>query len=184
MKPKKNRAAAAALLAALLAGALAACASFQTIEVTRPPSRAVYGQGEDFDKTGMVVGGVTKKGEIKPIPDSRVQISGYDKSRPGVQTVTVAYRDTQTTIQVEVVPVQSVGIENAPPRVKQYENITGLTARVDYGGRLPAAAVGAGSPHLFRLQPGCARQADRYCRVLRQDRRVYRNRGGNEPPGD
>jgi hypothetical protein len=44
---------------------------------------------------------------------------------------------------VEVVPVASISIENAPSLVKQYENITGLTARVDYGGRVPAVSVGA-----------------------------------------
>ncbi|MDR2072671.1 MAG: bacterial Ig-like domain-containing protein [Spirochaetaceae bacterium] len=129
----------------LLAIALAGCASFQSIKVTKPPNRMVYGQGQEFDRTGMEVGGVTKKGEVKPVSDSRIKISGYDKAGSGVQTVTIAYGKTQTTIEVEVVPVRSIGIERAPSLVKQYENITGLTVRVDYGGRVPAASVEAGA---------------------------------------
>jgi hypothetical protein len=134
-------------LCAIIIGAitgLAACVSFQSIEVTRPPNRTVYGQGQDFDKTGMEVSGLTTKGEIKPVPDSRILISGYDKTRPGVQTVFVTYnKDTQTSIEVEVVPVRSISIEKAPSLVRQYENITGLAARVDYGGRVPAVSVEA-----------------------------------------
>jgi hypothetical protein len=129
---------------ALTALAAAGCVSFQSIEVTRPPDRRVYGQGQDFDKTGMEVSGITKKGEIKPVPDSRIHVRGYDKTRPGVQAVSIVYNeDTQTSIEVEVVPVRSISVENAPSLVRQYESITGLTVRVDYGGRVPAAIVGA-----------------------------------------
>ncbi|MDR2028762.1 MAG: bacterial Ig-like domain-containing protein, partial [Treponema sp.] len=130
---------------AIPAMVLAGCVSFRSIEITRPPNRMVYGQGQEFDRTGMEVGGITKKGELKPVSDSRIRISGYDKARPGVQAVTIAYRKTQTTIEVEVVPVRSISIEKAPSLVKQYENITGLTVRVDYGDRVPAASVGAGA---------------------------------------
>jgi hypothetical protein len=122
---------------------LAGCVSFQFIEVSRLPNRTVYGQGQEFDRTGMEVSGVTKKGEVKPVSNSRIQIRGYDKSRPGIQTVTITYRDTQAAIEVEVVPVESISIEKAPSLVKQHEGITGLTALANYGGRVPAAGVGA-----------------------------------------
>ncbi|MDR2375656.1 MAG: bacterial Ig-like domain-containing protein [Treponema sp.] len=122
----------------------AGCVSFQSIEVIRPPNRTIYGQGQEFDRSGMVVNGITRKGEIKLVPDSRIRVSGYDKTMPGVQIVFVTYnKDTQTSIEVEVVPVQSISIESAPYLIKQYESITGLTVQVDYGGRVPASTVGA-----------------------------------------
>jgi hypothetical protein len=121
---------------------LAACVSFQYIDITRRPNRVVYGQGQDFDMTGMEVSGVTKKGEIKPVPNSRVRVSGYDKTIPGVQVVFITHRDTQTSIEVEVVPVRSISIEKAPSLVRQYDSITEITARVDYGGLVPAVSVG------------------------------------------
>ena len=122
---------------------LAGCASFESITIINPPGRTVYGQGEEFDKSGMEVGGVTKKGEVKPVADSRIRISGYDRNKPGMQTVFIIHKNTQTALEVEVVPVQAISIEKAPSFVKQYADITGLLARADYGGRVPAAAVEA-----------------------------------------
>ncbi|MDR2210224.1 MAG: bacterial Ig-like domain-containing protein [Spirochaetaceae bacterium] len=153
MKTKKSRTGGTAPGSLVCAGALAAvvglslagCASFQSIEIIRPPHRTVYGQGQDFDRTGMEVGGITKKGELKPAPDSRVQVSGYDRDKPGIQTLSVVYRNTRTTLQVELVPVRSISIEGAPSLVKQYEDIPGLRARVNYGGRVPPAVVEAGA---------------------------------------
>jgi hypothetical protein len=126
-----------------LAAVLAGCASFESIVILNPPARTVYGQGEEFDQSGMETGGVTKKGEVKPVNNSRIQISGYDRHKPGVQTVSVIYKETQTTLQIEVVPVQSISIEKVPALVKQYADITELLARANYNGRVPPVIVEA-----------------------------------------
>ena len=131
------------LPAMALVCALAGCASFESIKITNPPSRTVYGQGEKFDQSGMEVGGVTKKGEVKPVTNSRIQINGYDRNKPGIQTVAVVYKKVQTVLEVEVVPVLSISIVKSPSLVKQYEDITGLSVRADYGDRVPAATVAA-----------------------------------------
>ncbi|MDR0684574.1 MAG: bacterial Ig-like domain-containing protein [Spirochaetaceae bacterium] len=109
-----------AALAAVIGLGLAGCASLQSIEVSSAPVRTVFGQGQELDSSGLAVIGHFKK-ESKDVT-SAAQISGYDKSSPGQQTLTVTYTEKKAfssvkqsaTFTVTVVPVESISISQPP----------------------------------------------------------------------
>jgi hypothetical protein len=103
----------AAVFFALL---LAACSSIESIVINSPPARTVYGQGQDIDISGLVVTGLTKKGEARAVNVTKSQISGYDKHRVGDQTVVVKVSGAQATFNVTVVPLMSINLVSPPTK--------------------------------------------------------------------
>jgi cytochrome c-type biogenesis protein CcmE len=117
---------------------LAGCNTLQSIEITNEPAQTVYGQGQDLSLSGMVVTGLFKKDSRNVT--SQVRISGYNKDRPGQQTVTVTMnagsKSSTATFTVTVVPVENISISQLPSTTsfKQGEehNWNGLSIRVQF----------------------------------------------------
>src|SRR5699024_4535890 len=61
------------------------------IEVTSPPDRVVYTQGEELDLTGLEVTASYDDESTAVVPNADLQVSGYDSQVLGEQSVTVAY---------------------------------------------------------------------------------------------
>ena len=63
----------------------------ESITVT-PPANTVYTVGEELDLTGMEVTARYTDGSIKAITEG-FKVTGYDKDRPGEQTITISYTE-------------------------------------------------------------------------------------------
>jgi hypothetical protein len=119
------------------------CNSVQSVAITGSPIRKVYGQGHDFDPTGISAEEQRKK-DTKTISASSSasgwSVSGYNKETPGEQKITVTYRaegkSSFAPFIVTVVPVVRLSIESLPAKTayKQGETFdpTGLRASAHF----------------------------------------------------
>ena len=83
---------------------MAGCNTLQSIEISREPVRTVYGQGQELDRSGLVVMGHFKKDSREVTNERGLQIFGYDPGKPGRQTVTVAMKKRSAVFTVTVAP--------------------------------------------------------------------------------
>jgi hypothetical protein len=93
---------------------LSGCNTLQSITVRNNPKKTVYGQGQSFDPSGLLVSGIYKKGDEKAIYTSNLTISGYDRNQPGEQTISIAYRNFSASFTVTVLPLQSISMDTLP----------------------------------------------------------------------
>jgi hypothetical protein len=70
-------------------GGKPAAVTLESIEVTQGPGKADYLLDEELDLTGLVVTGVYSDGTAKALSTGPENISGYEKSSAGEQTLTV-----------------------------------------------------------------------------------------------
>ncbi|MDR0720969.1 MAG: bacterial Ig-like domain-containing protein [Treponema sp.] len=97
------------------------CNTLQSITL-QPPARTVFGQGQELDTSGLAVTANYKKNSETVANTGPLQISGYDKNRPGKQTITVTMNarsglvssTASNTFTVTVVPVESVSVLQPP----------------------------------------------------------------------
>jgi hypothetical protein len=103
-------------IVAVIMVSLGGCNTLQSIEVTKEPTRLVYGQGQELSISGMVVTGQFKK-DSRDVTNE-VSTSGYNKDKAGQQTVTVSMKAGSKTVSntftVTVVPVESISISKPP----------------------------------------------------------------------
>ena len=67
------------------------------LTVTKNPTKTVYNKNENFDTTGMVAYATFATGEKRKITKA-YKISGYDKTKRGLQKVTVSYTSCSVTV--------------------------------------------------------------------------------------
>jgi hypothetical protein len=135
-----------AALAGIIGLGLAGCNTLQSIEVSREPARTVYGQGQELDRLGLVVTGYFKKDSREVTNERNLRILGYDKDKPGEQTVTVIMKKQSTSFTVRVVPVEKVSIQQPPAKTvfMEGENFdpAGLVALAEFeNGAVPAERI-------------------------------------------
>jgi hypothetical protein len=142
-------------IGALIMTGLAGCNTLQSIEVSQVPTKTVYGQGQELDTSGLAVTAYydKKAQKGKDAAASSLQISGYDNSRPGEQTVTVTMREKKqtatTTFTVTVVPVAKVTIEQPASKTVYMQgddfDPAGLVAHVEFeNGAVPGETISPG----------------------------------------
>ena len=83
----------------------------ESVEVTTLP-KLEYVEGEEFDVENGVINVAFNVGSTKKINLSEATITGYDKTKVGEQTVTVAYKGFETTLTVTVAPKQSTPVSD------------------------------------------------------------------------
>jgi hypothetical protein len=88
------------------------------IEITTPPTKTVYTQGEDLDLTGLVVTGAYSDGSTKSESVMMANISGYNKNSTGEQLLTVTVGGRTATFQVTVNQAELVSIMVTTPPTK------------------------------------------------------------------
>jgi hypothetical protein len=103
-----------ALAGAAIALGMAGCNTLQSLEISREPVRTVYGQGQELDRSGLVVMGHFKKDSREVTNERGLRISGYDPGKPGRQTVMVTMKKQSAVFTVTVAPVAKVSIQQAP----------------------------------------------------------------------
>ncbi|MDR3123777.1 MAG: bacterial Ig-like domain-containing protein [Treponema sp.] len=111
----------AVTIGVVIAISLAGCNTLQSIAV-QPPSRTVFGQGQELDTSGLAVTANYKKNTETVANTDSLLISGYDKNRPGEQTITVTMNaksglvssKASNTFTVTVIPVESIAISQPP----------------------------------------------------------------------
>jgi hypothetical protein len=140
----------AALVSVIVLG-LTGCNTLQSIEVSREPARTVFGQGQELDSSGLAVMGHFKKDSREVT--NEVTVSGYNKDRPGEQTITVTMKKQSTSFKVTVAPVESISVSQPPATTsfKQGEehNWNGLSVAVQFEkDAVPGVTVKPGAPSL------------------------------------
>ena len=112
----------------------------ESIEIATPPNKTSYFEGENFDKTGMVV---KANYNSKNTPYIILDNSSYDNTDgnnlvAGQKSVTIAYEDksVKQTINVEKNSVTEIKIKTPPTKIeyKEGENFdaTGMVIEVTY----------------------------------------------------
>ena len=122
------------IASAVILTSLGGCNTLQSIEVKKEPTRTVYGQGQELDRSGLIIT-AHYKNNSEDVMNSTLQISGYNKERPGKQTVTVTLKNQKTTFVVTVVPVRQLTITKGPTSTTlQGDDFVRaeITARVEY----------------------------------------------------
>jgi hypothetical protein len=108
-------------IGALIVIGMTGCNTLQSIAV-QPPARTVFGQGQELDTSGLTVTATYKKSTETVTNTGSLVIIGYDKNRPGEQTITVTMNaksglsrsQASNTFTVTVVPVESIAISQPP----------------------------------------------------------------------
>lgn len=92
----------------------------ESIEITTPPAKTSYVEGQNFDKTGMVVKGKWANGDIIEINDYIVQ-NGTNLTVDQTN-VTISYNGFTVTQPIEVVKntVESIAITTEPRNTEYY----------------------------------------------------------------
>jgi hypothetical protein len=149
------------VIGAVIATGVSGCNTLQSIEL-QAPARRVFGQGQELDTAGLAVTAHYKKNSETVSNPGSLIISGYDKNRPGEQTITVtmnaqsglARSTASDTFTVRVVPVESIAVSQAPAATsfKQGDNHNwnGLSVGVRFeNDAVPGATVKPGADALI-----------------------------------
>ena len=116
----------------------------QSIAITSLPTKTTYAQGENFDKTGMVVTATYSDGSKKSVTDYTVE--GGSSLAAGATSVTIKYaeldnvRQTTQTVTVTAKPALdgTVTITGASsPNPKIGDTLTANTGSLNYNGPTP-----------------------------------------------
>ena len=108
----------------------------EKIEITTPPAKTTYIEGQDFDKTGIVVSGIYANGDVIEIDD--YSISNGTDLELGQTSVTVTYNNFTTTQPIEVVAntVENIIIKTPPTKTEYWAgdsfDATGMTVEAIY----------------------------------------------------
>jgi hypothetical protein len=86
-------------------------AALVSIAVTSPPDKTNYVTGETFDITGLVVTGTYSDNTTRQETVSLANVSGYNASTPGQQTLTVTINGKTAAFTVTVDAITLSGIE-------------------------------------------------------------------------
>lgn len=99
--------------------------SLKSIEITNPPTKTEYFEGENFDKTGMVVTAKynSRKNPSVVLDNSSYSISNGTNLQVGQTSVTISYEDktVNQTICVEKNSVTELKITNPPIKTEYRE---------------------------------------------------------------
>ena len=100
------------------------------------PNKTEYEVGEFVDLTGLVLTATYSDGSTKTVDD--YNIAGFDSSAPGKTTLTIAYGDLSTEIELTIKPTVLTGIKisHRPTKVEYNQgeelDLTGLVITALY----------------------------------------------------
>jgi hypothetical protein len=94
-------------------------AALQSIAITGSPTKIVYARGESLDISGLVVTGTYSDETSQTITVSESDISGYDATSVGQQTLTVTVSGKTATFMITVneAALQSIAITSQPTKI-------------------------------------------------------------------
>lgn len=110
--------------------------SLKDIQITTPPTKVNYIEGQNFDKTGMIITANYNNGDSKEITDYSIENGANLKV--GQTSVTIKYEDMTVNqeITVEANSVISISIKEAPTKTtykagNDFDN-TGMVVEAEY----------------------------------------------------
>lgn len=118
------------------------------IEITTKPTKTEYVVGQNLDLTGMVVTGNYNNGTTATVPITEANISGFDSSKIGSQTVTVTVDGQTATFTVNVIAKAVTGIAITTPPTKtayvegQNFEMAGMVVTATYNDGTTAVVTG------------------------------------------
>lgn len=99
--------------------------SLQSIEIITPPTKTTYYEGENFDKTGMVIQANynSKTNSSVILDNSSYNITNGTNLKEGQTSVTITYQDKSVnqTIKVEKNSLVEIKIKTPPTKISYYE---------------------------------------------------------------
>lgn len=84
--------------------------TFLELVLLAPPQRLVYPEKVELDVTGLQVEARYDNGIPERVDPALLQVTGYEKTRIGTQTVTLSYKGKSVQFAVEVEPRKETGI--------------------------------------------------------------------------
>ena len=111
------------------------------LQITTPPSKTTYYQGEELDLTGMVV--TAHWGEFNaPLGHGMLEITGFNTALTGLQTLIVSYGEKSAfqDVTVNALVVMSISITAQPSKTTYL-----LGEALDLGGITVRAVLNSGS---------------------------------------
>jgi len=107
-----------------------------SIEITQQPTKTTYKIYESLDIDGLEVTATYSDETTEVVAITVADITGFDSSEAGEQTLTVTYGGIETTFTVTVVGVSSIAVTQDPTKTayKLYEplNIDGIEVTATY----------------------------------------------------
>ena len=88
------------------------------LKIKTPPTKTKYKEGEDFDKTGMVVEAKFKDGTTKTITDYKIENGNALKLNQASVTISYDSLTVTQTITVEANPLISISVTKEPTKTK------------------------------------------------------------------
>lgn len=97
--------------------------SLKNIEIATPPTKTSYFEGEDFDKTGMVIKANYNNSTSTILDSSSYSITNGTNLKAGQTSVTITYEDKSVnqTISVEKNSVVELKIKTPPTKTSYFE---------------------------------------------------------------
>lgn len=92
--------------------------SITDLRIKTPPTKTVYKEGENFDKTGMIVEATYKDGTTKTITDYTIKNGNNLKSYQTVVTISYGEKTVQQVITVTPNPLMGIKVTKAPNKTK------------------------------------------------------------------
>lgn len=120
----------------------------ERIEVTSAPSKLTYLEGEDLELAGLVVTVTYADGSSSVVPHDRLDVSGFDSTVLGRQTVVVTYAPDEDIARAAVAMSASlsadIGVLAEPGAVSTSFEVTVLAAANPDGSPTPSPGPGRG----------------------------------------
>ena len=119
----------------------------QKLTIVTPPEKTTYYVGESLSYHGMELTVTLSSGTVLDLDVTNCQITDFDSSEPGNQTITVKYNDLKATFDVLIVPLPEVpstssgvpvglSFKTLPKteyKVGEYLNVSGGILQLKYG---------------------------------------------------
>jgi len=115
------------------------------IEVTQMPEKTTYKIGELFDTTGMVVTATYSDGSTETVPNTAVNIAGFDSTTVGQKILFAVYGGQTAQFTVYIVELSSIAITRQPDKtiyiIGQQLDITGIEVTGTYSDNITTGIV-------------------------------------------
>ncbi|MDR1786272.1 MAG: bacterial Ig-like domain-containing protein, partial [Spirochaetaceae bacterium] len=105
--------------------------SLTGITVVQPPAKTVYKAGESLNLEGLVVQSLWGDTPGETVTITSADVSGFDTTRPGAQTLVVTYEGKTAAFQVTVAAMSALTITSNPRKLRyktgESLDLSGLT---------------------------------------------------------
>ncbi|GHV79521.1 hypothetical protein AGMMS49944_13120 [Spirochaetia bacterium] len=94
----------------------------EKLSITAPPATTVIMQGDDFSPAGLSARAEFENDAVpaETIEAGRLKFSGYDKDKPGNQTITAVYFGKKADFTVRVAGLSAISVVSPPNKIEYF----------------------------------------------------------------